>query len=182
MPKANNVAVCVDSSIFLAETFGNETQSSRSGAIDRFQQIFLFEKCMSKTVKTEVENRLSTITSLVEYISKEFITTFRVFKGVKTTIELSDLSFIQSFFSNLKKNYSIRSTELEIINNMESSLVQFLTENYTKKNPQKTYDFILDSMVEFNKNLSAIKYDFYTKLGRYKIFSETVNSATCKKL
>lgn len=182
MPKAKKIAVCVDSSIFLAEIFGNETQSSRSGAIDRFHQIFPFEKSMSETVKTEVENRLASVTLLIDCISKDFIKSFYIFKDKDPIIDLSDLKFIQSFFSALKKNYSVRSTEMEIINNIESVLARFLAEKYNKKSPQKTNDFLLDSMVEFNKILSSMKYDFNKKLGSYQIFSETIDANICNKL
>ncbi len=182
MPKKEKIVVCVDSSIFLAEVFGNETQSTRAGAIGKFQQIFQFEKCMPKTVKDEVESRLSEIIKLVEELSKDFIREFRLFKGEQSKIGLSDLTSIQSFFSDLKKNHKIRSSELEIINNIESVLVQFLTENYSKKKGLETNDFVLDVMVEFNKLLSGLKYTFYSNLKGYKIFSVEVNPETCKKL
>ena len=65
---------------------------------------------------------------------------------------------------------------------MESVFVQFLIENYNRKKPLTIENFMIDSMVEFNKILSTIKYNFYTKLGTYEVFSETVNSATCEKL
>ncbi len=44
MPRRTKITVCVDSSIFLAEVFGNETQLTRVGAIDRYQGIFRFKK------------------------------------------------------------------------------------------------------------------------------------------
>ena len=60
------MAVCVDSSIFLAEVFGNKTQSTRMGAIDRYQEIFHFKRCMSETVKDEVVRRMCEVTALVK--------------------------------------------------------------------------------------------------------------------
>ena len=182
MPKREKIAVCVDSSIFLAEVFGNETQSTRVGAIDKSQKIFQFKKYMSVTVKNEISRRLSKITTLIGQVSQNFIDKFRLFKGIKSTTNLSDLSFIQSFFSDLKKSYSVRSSELEIINNIESVLVQYLTENYSKKQGLRTEDFVLNSMVEFNKILSRINFDYYSKLGGYELFSVNVNPEICKKL
>ena len=54
MPRSVKIAVCVDSSIFLAEVFGNETQSTRAGAIDRYQKIFRFKRCigLSKAMRS----------------------------------------------------------------------------------------------------------------------------------
>ena len=72
MPRSANIAVCVDSSIFLAEVFDNATRSTRVGAIDRYQKIFQFKKCMSETVKNEVGNRKSEVANLIERVSKEF--------------------------------------------------------------------------------------------------------------
>lgn len=72
MPRSAKIAVCVDSSIFLAEVFGNETQSTRAGAIDRYHAIFQFKKCMSETVKNEVDRRMCEVTKLIERVSKDF--------------------------------------------------------------------------------------------------------------
>ena len=48
MPKTK-IAVCIGSSIFLAKVFGNETLSTRTGAIDRYQKL-QFKRCMSESV------------------------------------------------------------------------------------------------------------------------------------
>lgn len=162
--------MCVDSSIFLAEVFGNETQSTRIGAIDKYQKIFEFKKYMSETVKKEVNNRLSEIIILIEQISKDFINEFYLSKRVKLAIDLSDLTVIQVFFSNLKEKYKLKSSELEIINNMESVLVQYLIENYSKKKRLSIEEFVLKSTVEFNKKLTRIKCDYYSKSKGYKVF------------
>lgn len=182
MPKPKKIDVCADSSIFLAEIFGNETQSTRVGAIDKFQKILEFKKYISKTVSSEVSHRLSEITTLIEQISKDFINKFRSFKGVKPIIDLSDLSFIQTFFSNLKEDYKLKSSELEIIDNIESVLVQYLLENYSKRKGLRVEDFVLNSAAEFDNKLSRIKFDYASKLGEYKVFSANVNPETCKKL
>ena len=182
MPRSAEIAVCVDSSIFLAEVFGNETQSTRAGAIDRYQGIFRFEKCMPETVKNEVGHRMYEVTAPVARASKDFMKKFLSSKGEESTINLSDLSFIQSFFSDLKTSFSSKTSELEVINDIESVLVQHLVESCARKTELKTSDFILDSMVEFNKKLSGIIHDYNSKLGGYKVFPAKVNPATCDKL
>lgn len=182
MPRRARIAVCVDSSIFLAEVFGNETQSTRAGAIDRYQKIFQFKKCMSETVKNEVGRRMCEVTKLVAWVSKDFMREFRSSKEEGSTINLSDLTLLRSFFSNFKARFRSKTSELEVINNMESVLVQYLVENYDRKKGLKTRDFVLNSMVEFNKKLSGLRYEYNSKLGGYEVFSTRVNSETCKKL
>lgn len=182
MPRRAKIAVCVDSSIFLAEVFGNETQSTRAGAIDRYQVIFRFKKCMPETVKNEVGYRTCEVTALVEQASKDFMVKFLSSKGEESTINLSDLSLIQSFFSELKTSFSSKTSELEVINDIESVLVQHLVESYAKKTGLKTSDFVLNSMVEFNKKLSGLRYEYNSKLGGYEVFSVKVNPETCNKL
>jgi hypothetical protein len=158
MPRNAKIVVCVDSSIFLAEVFGNETQSTRAGAIDKYQKIFQFKKCMSETVKNEVDRRMCEVTKLIEQASKDFTREFLSSKGGGSTINLSDLILIQSFFSEFKVRFKFKTSELEVINSMESVLVQYLVENYGRKKGLKTSDFVLNSMVEFNKKLSSLKY------------------------
>ncbi len=182
MPRRAKIAVCVDSSIFLAEVFGNETQSTRVGAIDKYQKIFQFKRCMSETVKDEVGHRMCEVTALVERISKDFVREFRSSKGEESMIDLSDLSLIRSFFSNLKARFSSKTSELEVINNMESVLAQYLVENCGRKKELKTSDFVLNSMVEFNKKFSGLRYEYSSKLEGYEIFSVKVNPETCRKL
>ncbi len=138
-----NIVVCVDSSIFLAEVFGNEVQSSRSGVIDKFHNLFSFEKCMSKTVKCEIDNRISVMTRFIDHVSKKFIAEFLSFKAESPTVKLSDLSFMELFFRTLKDEYSEGSTELEIIKNIESTMAVFLAENCRCKKPLETNDFTL---------------------------------------
>ena len=181
MVNAGKTAVCVDSSIFLAEVFGNEVQSSRSGAIDKFQNLFSFEKCMSETVKSEIEKRINAVTLFIGQVSKGFTEEFRVFKAEKAIIELSDLSFVESFFSAQKKEYPVRSTEHEILENVESALAVLLV-SYRDGISQGIDDFVLDAMQEFDKILTRIKYNFDTKLSRYFVFHDPVNPSTCKKL
>ena len=65
---------------------------------------------------------------------------------------------------------------------MESVLVQYLVENYGKKKGLKTSDFVLNSMVEFNKKLTELRNEYNTKMRGYKVFSTRVNSETCQKL
>ncbi len=65
MVKAKKIAVCIESSLFLAEILGNVTHSSRSGNIEKFEKVFAFKKYMSETVRKEVENRLKKITYLI---------------------------------------------------------------------------------------------------------------------
>lgn len=108
MVRTAKISVCVDSSIFLAEVFSNETHSTRAGAIDRYQKIFQFKKCMSETVKNEVENRMCKVTSLVEHASKAFMNFFS--SEEKSTIELSDLSSIESFFSDYRTRFKSKKT------------------------------------------------------------------------
>lgn len=182
MPRKAKIAVCVDSSIFLAEVFGNETQSTRAGAIDRYQKRFQFKKCMSETVENEVGQRMREITELIELVSKDFMREFRSSKGEEPTISLSDLSLIRSLFSGFKARSKSKTSELEVINNMESALVQYLVENHGRKKGLKTGDFVLDSMVEFNKKLSGLRHEYNSKLGGYEVFSARVNPETCKKL
>lgn len=182
MPRSAKIAVCVDSSIFLAEVFGNETQSTRAGAIDWYQAIFQFKKCMSETVKNEVGRRVCEVAELIERVSKDFIRKFLSSKGEGSTINLSDLTLIQSFFSEFKARFRFKTSELEVINNMESVLVQYLVENYGRKKGLKTRDFALDSMVEFNKKLSGLRYEYNSKLSGYEVFSTRVNPETCRKL
>lgn len=182
MPRSAKIAVFVDSSIFLAEVFGNETQSTRAGAIDRYQKIFQFKKCMSKTVENEVRLRVREVMNLIEQVSKNFKTKFRSSKGEGSTITLSDMTLIQSFFSKFKTEFRSKTSELEVINNMESVLVQYLVENSSRKKRLKTSDFVLNSMVEFSKKLSGLKYKYDSKLSGYEVFSTSVNSETCKKL
>ena len=182
MPRRAKISVCVDSSIFLAEVFGNETQSTRAGAIDRYQKIFQFKKCMPETVKNEVDRRMREVTKLIELVSKDFIVEFYSAKGEESTINLSDLSLIQSLFSEFKIRFRSKTSELEVINNIESVFVQYLVENYNRKNGLKTRDFVLNSMVEFDKKLSGLWYEYNSKLGGYKVLSTKVNSETCKKL
>ena len=182
MPRKSKIVICVDSSIFLAEVFGNETQLTRTGAIDRYQKILQFKKCMSETVKNEVSRRMCEITNLIEQVSKSFVREFRMSKGEESTISLSDLSFIQSFFSNCKARFKSKKSELEIIINIESVLVQYMMENYGRKKGLRTKDCVLNSMVEFNKKLSGLRYEYGSKLGEYEVFSASVNPATCKKL
>ena len=182
MPRSVKIAVCVDSSIFLAEVFGNETQSTRAGAIDRYQEIFQFKKCMSETVKNEVDRRMCDVTKLIERASKDFTSEFLSSKGEGSTINLSDLPLIQSFFSEFKARFKFKTSEREVINNMESVLVQYLVENYGRKRGLKTTDFVLNSMVEFNKKLSGLRYEYNSKLSGYEVFSTRVNSETLKKL
>ena len=112
MPRRTKITVCVDSSIFLAEMFGNETQLARVGAIDRYQGIFRFKKCMPETVKKEVDHRMYEVTALIAQASKDFMKRFLSTKGEESTISLSDLPFIQSFFSNLKTSVSSKTSEL----------------------------------------------------------------------
>ena len=133
MTRRIKIAVCVDSSIFLAEVFGNETQLTRVGAIDRYQKDFQFKKCMSETVKGEVSGRMCEVTTLIEQTSKDFMSQFCLSKGNELTITLSDLSLIQSIFSDFKASVSSKTSELEIINSMESVLVQHLVESCYKK-------------------------------------------------
>ena len=182
MPRRAKIAVCVDSSIFLAEVFGNETQSTRVGSIDRYQGIFQFKKCMPTTVKNEVDHRVCEVTALVAQASKDFMMKLLSYKGEESTISLSDLSFVQSFFSDLKTSFSSKTSELEVINDIESVLVQHLVESYARKQGLTTSDFVLDSMVEFNKKLSGLRYEYNSKLGGYKVFSARVNPETCSKL
>ena len=182
MVKAKKIVVCIDSSLFLAEVFGNETQSSRSGAIDKLEKFFTFEKYMSETVKEEVKNRLSSITCLIANTSKNFISDFRVFKGLNPNILLTDLPFIESFFKNLKKQYSVNKSERQIIENIESVLVNYLIENFHQKKPQNVSDFVILVMIELNKILTALQFDFFTKLDGYNILPQMVNPNTCQKL
>lgn len=65
---------------------------------------------------------------------------------------------------------------------MESVLVQYLVENYGRKKGLKTRNFVLNSMVEFNKKLSGLRYEYNSKLSGYEVFSTRVNSETCRKL
>lgn len=176
------MAVCADSSIFLAEVFDNETQSTRAGAIDRYQRIFQFKKYMSETVKNEVDRRVRKVTELVEQASKDFMKEFRSSREEESTINLSDLSLIQSFFSNYKTCIGSKKSELEIINNMESVLALYLVENYGRKKGLKTTDFVLNSMVEFNKKLSRLRHGYDSKLGGYEVFPVGINPETYKKL
>jgi|APSaa5957512535_1039671.scaffolds.fasta_scaffold02275_3 hypothetical protein len=182
MVKAKKIAVCIDSSLLLAEVFGNETHSSRSGNIEKLEKIFPFKKYMSETVKKEVENRLKVIICLIGDVSKEFISDYRAFKGVNPKILLSDLPFIESFFKNLKSKYPVNKSERQIIENIESVLVNYLIENSHKKNPPNIPAFVVSAMVEFNKISSKIQFDFLTKSGGYKILPKIVNPATCQKL
>lgn len=182
MANAGDIAVCVDSSIFLAEVFGNETQSSRSGAIDQFQNIFSFEKCMSETVKNEIEDRIVAVTGFIEQIYNEFTAKFRTFKAEMATIELSDLSFIESFFSRQKDAFPVRSTEREIIENIEHTLAVLVAESCQDKKPRRTDDFVLDAAEEYDKILTKIRFNFNTKLANYHVFYEPVNPSVCKKL
>lgn len=182
MVKAKQIAVCIDSSLFLAEVFGNETQSSRSGSIDKLEKIFTFKKYMSETVKEEVENRLSNVACLIGDASKNFISDFRAFKGLNPNIALTDLSFIQSFFANLKKLYPVNKSERQIIEHIESVLAHYLIENSHQNKPQSVSDFVILAMVEFNKILTALQFDFFTKLGGYQMLPQTVNPDTCQKL
>ena len=114
--------------------------------------------------------------------SKDFMREFGSSKGEESTITLSDLSLIQSIFSDYKASISSKTSELEVINNMESVLVQHLVENCYRKKGLNTSDFVLDSMVEFNKKLSGLRYEYNSKLEGYEIFSVRVNPETCKKL
>jgi len=182
MPSNTKIAVCVDSSIFLAEVFGNETQSTRAGAIDRYQKTFQFKKCMSATVKIEVGRRMCEVTELIEQTSKEFTKYFRSSKGTGSTIDLSDLTLIQSFFSGYKVKYKSKTSELEVINKTESVLARYLVENCDGKKVLTTVDFVLESMAEFNKRLSGLRYEYYSRLSGYEVFPAKVNSATCAKL
>ena len=182
MPSSTKIAVCVDSSIFLAEVFGNETQSTRAGAIDRYQKTFQFKKCMSETVKSEVGRRMCEVMELIAQTSKKFVKEFLSSKGGESTIDLSDLTLIQSFFSRCKNKYKSKTSELEVINNTESVLAQYLVENCDRKKELKTVDFVLNSMAEFNKKLSRLRYEYNSKLSGYEVFSTKVNSATCEKL
>ena len=129
MPNNIKIAVCVDSSIFLAEVFGNETQLTRVGAIDMYQKMFQFKKCMSETVKIEVGRRMCELIELIAQTSKEFIKEFRAAKGDESTISLSDLTLIQLFFSGRKNKYKFKTSELEFINSTESALARYLVEN-----------------------------------------------------
>lgn len=182
MPRSVKIAVCVDSSIFLAEVFDNATQSTRSGAIDRYQKIFQFKKYMSKTVKNEVGNRKSEIANLIALVSKNFKSELYSSKVEESMISLSDLKLIQSFFSGFRKKFKSKTSELDIISNMESVLVQYLVENYSRKKGLTTSDFVLNSMVEFNKKLSRLTNKYNSRLKEYEVFSTRVNSSTCKKL
>ncbi|MYH04667.1 MAG: hypothetical protein F4140_07380 [Cenarchaeum sp. SB0675_bin_21] len=182
MPNSTKIAVCVDSSIFLAEVFGNETQSTRVGAIDRYQKTFQFKKCMSATVKIEVGRRMCEVIKLIAQTSKEFIKEFLASKGEESTIGLSDLTLIQSFFSGHKNKYKSKTSELEVINSTESVLARYLVENCDRKKELKTVDFVLNLMTEFNKKLSSLRYEYNAKLSGYEVFSTVVNPATCKKL
>ena len=182
MPRRTKIVICVDSSIFLAELFGNETQSTRAGAIDRYQKIFQFKKCMPETVKNEVGRRMCEVTNLIGLASKDVVGEFHSSKGEGSMINLLDLPLIQSLFSDLKTRFRSKTSELEVINNMESVFVQYLVENFNRKNGLKTSDFVLNLMVELNKKLSGLRYEYDTKLGGYEVFSTRVNSETCKKL
>ena len=162
--------------------FGNEAQSSRSGAIDKFHNLFSFEKCMSKTVKCEIDNRISVVTRFIDQLSKKFIVEFRSFKAESPTANLSDLSFIESFFLARKDGHSTGSTEREIIENMESAIAVLLVENYKCKKPLKTDDFILYAAEEFDKVLTKIKLNFNAKLGTYRVFHEQADPSIRKKL
>ena len=164
MPRRAKIAVCVDSSIFLAEVFGNDTQSTHAGAVDRYQGIIQFKKCMPEAVKNEAGHRTCKVTALVEQASKNFMRKFLSSKGKGSTISLSDLPLIQSFFSDLKTSVGSKTSELEVINYIESVLVQHLVESYARKMGLKTSDFILNSMVEFNKKLSGLRYEYNYKM------------------
>ncbi len=182
MVKANDIAVCIDSSLLLAKVFENGVHSSRSGHIEKLEKKFTFKKYMPETVKKEIENRVGEITSLIGNISKNFITDYRSFKGNNPNIMMSDLSFIETFFKPLKSEYNVNKSERPIIDNIESALVNYLIENSNKKNPPNVSKFVVSAMVEFNKISSKIQLDFITKLGEYKIIPKTVNPATCEKL
>ena len=182
MPRSAKIAVCADSSIFLAEVFDNVTQSTRIGAIDRYQKIFQFKKCVSKTVENEVNCRMCEVTNLIEQISKGFKRKLYSSKGEGSMINLSDLTLIQSFFSEFRTNFKSKTSELKVIDNMESVLVQYLMENYGKKKGLKMDDFILNLMSEYDKKLSSLICEYEFKLSGYEVFLTRASSETYKKL
>ena len=152
------------------------------GAIDRYQGIFRFKKYMPETVKNEVGRRMCEVTELIAQALKDFMKEFLSSKDKESTISLSDLSLIQSLFSGLRADFSSKKSELEVINDIESVPVQHLVESCTRKTELKTSDFVLDSMVEFNKKLSGLRCEYDSKLGGYEVFSAIVNPETRKKL
>ena len=83
---------------------------------------------------------------------------------------------------DLKARFSSKTSELEVINSMESVLAQYLVESCGRKKELKTSDFVLNSMVEFNKKFSGLRYEYNSKLEGYEIFSARVNPETCRKL
>ena len=182
MVKAQNFAVCIDSSLLLAEVFENGVHLSRSGHIEKLEKKFTFKKYMSETVKKEVENRVNEITALIGDMSKNFISNYRSFKGTNPNIVMSDLPFIESFFKHLKSKYRVNKSERPITENIESVLVNYLIENSSKKNPPGVSEFVVSAMGEFDKISSKIQLDFITKFGEYEIIPKTVNPATCEKL
>lgn len=107
---------------------------------------------------------MNEVMMLVKRASKDFMREFSSFKSAESTISLSDLELIRSFFSDLKTSVMHKTSELKIINNIEAALVLHLVENHSRKKPLKTTNFILNSMVEFNKKLSGLRYEYNSKL------------------
>ena len=70
----------------------------------------------------------------------------------------------------MKTSFSSKTSELEVIGDIESALVPYPVESYARKRGLKTSDFVLDSMVEFNKKLSGLRYEYNSKLGGYEVF------------
>lgn len=179
--KNRKIYVCVDSSIFLTEVFGNEKQQSKINSIDECEQIYEFERCITKTVKLECQKRFKSVISLIGIISKEFQTQFSIYKATNKTVSMSDLSFVNSFFATQKRQLSGKSTELEILDKMETILVRYSTQRLSKSN-MTYFDYIVKWLVEVNKVNTALRFEFYKRLGTYKEILHPVNASTCQKL
>ena len=95
---------------------------ARAGAIGRYQKIFGFKRCMPKTVKDGVGRRICKVTDLVERTAKDFMKKFLSSKDEKSTITLSDLSLVQSIFSDYKNSVISKTSEWEVISDIEARL------------------------------------------------------------
>ena len=173
----NNISVCEDSSIFLAELFENKEHKSYFGLIDKCQQKFNFEKCISPTIKKEMDCRVTDVVNFLGDVLKEFN---HYFLKIKTkNIHLSNQDLICRFFTMVTQKYNQKTTETELLCSMWLSITKHIQ---TLTMPQNIDDFASDCADEIIKQGYLLQRRFDIKCSNYKIFSVVINPKVCQKL
>ena len=182
MVKRKKIAICIDSSLLLAEIFENSVHTTRVNFISKMEKYFGFKKYMSQTVKKEVEGRVEQITSMITDITKSFVFEYYKSKGANLVVGKNDFDHIQSFFESRKKAHSVNKSEHGIINRIEVALVELLVEKLRQKQPATVSDFAISAIGMFDRLSNAFRVSHGEKSSEYELLSQTVDPNTRQKL